>query len=152
MCHHSKHLMGYFEFLPGSRIIYLLLNISEKLHWQHLFGKLEEGKTIVFIFVNTMQYPHTLKNNIYHPNKRRTLPFFYSNTNPLLGHIMVHSVDKNPYSGCNNGIVFVVVLSNLFLRYLLSFQSTTVKVTLFFAWFALFKVAKFYFCRCFSQW
>ena len=25
--HHSKHLMGYFEFLNGSKIIYLPLNI-----------------------------------------------------------------------------------------------------------------------------
>ena len=32
LCHLSKHLMGHIEFLNGSRIICLSLNISEKLH------------------------------------------------------------------------------------------------------------------------
>ena len=32
LCDHSKHLMGYFEFLNGLRIICLPLNISENLH------------------------------------------------------------------------------------------------------------------------
>ena len=36
-CRHDKRMMGYFEFLYGSGIICLPLNISEKLHWQHLF-------------------------------------------------------------------------------------------------------------------
>ena len=31
MCHHNKRLMGYFEFLYGSEIIYPPLNIPEKL-------------------------------------------------------------------------------------------------------------------------
>ena len=44
-CHHNKHLMGYFEFLYGSGIICLPLNIPEKLNWQHLFEKPEEAET-----------------------------------------------------------------------------------------------------------
>ena len=36
---HNKHLTAYFEFL------YFPLNISEKLHWQHLFENLEESET-----------------------------------------------------------------------------------------------------------
>ena len=32
LCHHNKRLMGYFEFLYGSGIICLPLNIQEKLH------------------------------------------------------------------------------------------------------------------------
>ena len=32
LCHQNKHLMGYFEFLHGSRIICLFFNILEKLH------------------------------------------------------------------------------------------------------------------------
>ena len=43
--HHNKHLMVYFEFLHVSRIICLHLNISEKLHWHHLFEKQEEAET-----------------------------------------------------------------------------------------------------------
>ena len=45
LCHHNKRVMGYFEFLYGSGIICLLLNIPEKLHWQYLFGKTEEAET-----------------------------------------------------------------------------------------------------------
>ena len=37
--------MGYFEFLHASIITCLPLNISEKLHWQYLFEKLEEADT-----------------------------------------------------------------------------------------------------------
>ena len=42
---HHKHLMGYFEFLDGSRIICFSLNIPEILHGQHLFENLEEAET-----------------------------------------------------------------------------------------------------------
>ena len=45
LCHQNNHLMGYSEFLLGSRIICLPLRISEKLHWQHVFEKLEEAET-----------------------------------------------------------------------------------------------------------
>ena len=39
MCHHNKHQMRHFEFLCGSAMIRLSLNILEKLHWQHIFEK-----------------------------------------------------------------------------------------------------------------
>ena len=39
-----------------------------------------------FIFVNTIQYQRTLKNNIYYSNKREPPP--------ILGHVLVHSVGK----------------------------------------------------------
>ena len=45
MGHHNKHLMAYFKFLHGSRIICLPLNILEKLHWQHLSEKLQETES-----------------------------------------------------------------------------------------------------------
>ena len=41
-----------------------------------------------------MQYSRTLKNNIYHSNKRGTPPFFHLDTNPVIGQALVHSVDK----------------------------------------------------------
>ena len=60
--HHSKHLMGYFEFLHVSRIICLLLNISEKLRCQYVLEKLEKTET----------HRLSLRSNIYHSNKKRT--------------------------------------------------------------------------------
>ena len=94
LSYHNKHLMGYFELLHGSMIICFPLNIPEKLHWQHLFEKPEEARLIGFILVNTIQCPPTLKNNIYHSSKRGPPPFFHSYTNPVLGHGLIHSVDK----------------------------------------------------------
>ena len=41
-----------------------------------------------------IQYPHTLKNNIYLSNNWGPLPFFHSDTNPVLGQVLVHSIDK----------------------------------------------------------
>ena len=48
-------------------------------------------RLIAFIFVDTMQYPRTLNNNIYHSNKREPLPFF------IWIPILVHSVDKTHF-------------------------------------------------------
>ena len=45
LCHHNKRLMGYFEFLYGSWIIWLPLNIPEKLHWQHFIENPEQAET-----------------------------------------------------------------------------------------------------------
>ena len=39
-------------------------------------------------------YPCTLKNNIYHSNKRELAPFFHSDTNLALDQVLAHSVDK----------------------------------------------------------
>ena len=58
-------------------------------------SKIQEGQRLIaFIFVNTTQYPRILKNNIYHSNERGPPPFFYPDTNPIIGHALVHSVDK----------------------------------------------------------
>ena len=51
-------------------------------------------RLIVFIFVNLIQYPCTLKSNIYHSNKQGPPQFFYLDTIPVLGHVLIHSVDK----------------------------------------------------------
>ena len=45
LCHLNKHLMGYFEFPDGLRIICVPLNIPEKMHLQHLFENPEEAET-----------------------------------------------------------------------------------------------------------
>ena len=49
---------------------------------------------IVFIFANMRQYPHTLKNIIYYSDKWEPPTFFHLDTNPVLDHILVHSVNK----------------------------------------------------------
>ena len=54
----------------------------------------KKQRLIVFILVNTIQYPCTLKSNIYHSNKRGPPPCFHLDTNPVLGHALIHSVDK----------------------------------------------------------
>ena len=94
--------MGYFEFLHGSRIICLPLNISVKLHWQY-----------VFIFVNTIQYLRTLKNNIYHSNKRGPPLFFHLDTNPVIGHALVCSVDKTHVLVVTADLIWLLFLNIL---------------------------------------
>ena len=51
-------------------------------------------RLIVFTFANTIQYPRTLKNNIYHSNKWGPPLFLHLDTNPVIGHALAHSVDK----------------------------------------------------------
>ena len=51
-------------------------------------------RLITLIFVNTIQYPRTLKNNTYHSNKWGTPLFLQLSTSPVIGHALVHSVDK----------------------------------------------------------
>ena len=95
LCHHNKRLMGYFQFLHGSGIICLLLNIPEKSHWQHLLEKPEEAETHL-------------------PFKQTgTTTIFHSDTNPVFGHILIHSFEC---SGCNTGINFVVILEYTFFQ------------------------------------
>ena len=71
---------------------------------------------MAFVLVNTMQYPPTLKNNIYHSNKRVPPPFFHSDTNPVFGHVLIHSFDKT------HVLVVTVELIWLLLLNILSFN------------------------------
>ena len=86
--------MGFFEFLNGSKIICLHLNISEKLHCNIFSKRQMRQRLIAFIFVKTIQYSHTLKNNIYHSGKQLPPSFFHLHTNPVIGPAPVHPVDK----------------------------------------------------------
>ena len=49
---------------------------------------------MAFVLVNTMQYPRTLKNNIYHSNKRVPPPFFHLDANPVFVHVLIHYFHK----------------------------------------------------------
>ena len=54
----------------------------------------ERQRLIAFIFVNTIQYPRTLRNKIYHSSKQGPPPFFPLDTNPVTAYTLVHFVDK----------------------------------------------------------
>ena len=74
-------------------MICLPLNILETLHLQHLSEKLGEIETYIFISINTIQPPHIL-NSIDYSSKREPQTFFHLDNNPVLGHLLVHSVNK----------------------------------------------------------
>ena len=149
MCHYNRLLMGHFEFLHDSRKICVPLNISKKLHWQHLLGKLGDAETITtFIAVNANE-------------KHR--PFKQTGSSSLVhGHVLVYSVDKTH--------VLIVTVESIWLFLLnipsFSFAQTSIKSIrlrrlrrrhakppcfrfnqplskfhCFFAWCAVFKVA-----------
>ena len=79
-----------------------------------IFKKLEEAGT--FIFVDVILYANTLKNNVYRSNKREPPPFFHSDTNPVLGHFLIHSVHKT------HALFVTVVLIWLLFLNILSFN------------------------------
>ena len=161
--------MEYFEFLYGSKIICLPLNISEKLCWQHLFEKLEEVEThslhLLLIWYNT----HTLKNNIYHLNKQGPPTFFHSDINPVLGHVLVHSDDKTHVVVVTVELIWLMFFDKLsfnftpapnksrrFTRFRKSFVNrpavALIKVTLLFCLMCAVQSGHVpYFCSCLSS-
>ena len=64
-------------------------------------------------FVNTIQYPHTLKSNIYHSNKQGPSQFFHSDTNLVLDDLLVHSVDKTHVLAVNVKSIWLLFLNIL---------------------------------------
>ena len=72
---------------------------------------------MVFIFVNTIQYLHTLKNNFYHSNKPGPPPFFHWNINHVLGHSLVNSVDKTHVLVVTVELIWLLFLSILSLNF-----------------------------------
>ena len=104
--------MGYFEFIHGSRIICLSLNTSEKMHWQYLLEKLEEVETHRLL----CQY-NTIPT---HPEEQH-LPFkqtgtsttFSFDTNPVLGHVLVHYFDKTHVLVVTVQLIWLLLLNVL---------------------------------------
>ena len=94
-------------------IICLPLNISE-LHWQYVLKELETGQRfIALVFVNTIQYLRTLKNNIYHSNKWGPPLFLHLHTNPVIGHALVHSFDKTNALDVTVDLIWLLYLNIL---------------------------------------
>ena len=74
-------------------------------------------RLITFIFVNTIQYSRTLTINIYHSNKWGPPLFLHLDTSFVIGHALVHSVDKTHVL-----VVTVDLIWLLFLNILSFFQ------------------------------
>ena len=78
LCHNSNYLSDGIFRIPTwfkdnvSFFRIFLRNWIDKLSSKNC----KRQRLIAFIFVNTMQYPRTLKNNIYHSNIREPPPFF----------------------------------------------------------------------------
>ena len=86
--------MGYFEFLYGSGVIYLPLNILEKLHEQHLFKKPDKAGT-------HRLYLSQFNTILRHPEEQHlplkqtsTTTIVSGDTNLVFGHVLIHSFDK----------------------------------------------------------
>ena len=73
-------------------------------------------RLITFIFVNTIQYSRTLTINIYHSNKWGPPLFLHLDTSFVIGHALVHSVDKT------HVLVVTVELTWLLFLNILSFK------------------------------
>ena len=81
----SNMALGYFAFLW----------IFQKNCTDSISSKSQKRQRLIAsILVNTIQYPRTLKNNTYHSNKRVPTSLFYSDTNSVFGHVLIHSFDK----------------------------------------------------------
>ena len=61
---------------------------------------------------SSLLIPRILKNKVNHSSKRGPPPFIYSDTNPVLGNVLVHSVKIKKHSGCNSAISLVLVLED----------------------------------------
>ena len=66
-----------------------------------------------------MHYPYTLKNNIYHSNRRNlfkqteTTTIFHSDIDPVLGHVLVYSLDKNHVLDATVELIWLLLLNIL---------------------------------------
>ena len=70
-------------------------------------------RLITFIFVNTIQYSRTLTINIYHSNKWGPPLFLHLDTNPVIGHALVHSVDKTHVLDVTVDLIWLLFLNIL---------------------------------------
>ena len=111
---HLIHALFFRWRLVMYYLITDLLVHSDSFEYFRKITNQEKQRLIAFIYVNMIQHPDILKNNMNHLSKRGPSPFFHSDTNLVLGNVLVHSVEKNPCSGCNRGINLAVVLEYSF--------------------------------------
>ena len=108
LCHHNKRL-----FLYGSGIIFLPLNIPEKLHWQNLFKKPEEAETHRLYL--SEYYTHALWRTT--STIRLPPPFFHSDTNAVFGHVLIHSFDKTHVLFVTVELIWLLLLNILSFKF-----------------------------------
>ena len=98
------------------------LNDTRFLNSFEYFGKIasqERYRLIAFIFVNMIQHPGILKNNINHLSKRGPPPFFHSDTNLVRGNVLVHSVEKKTRVLVVTGeLIWLLILNILSFNYI----------------------------------
>ena len=75
---------------------------------------------IAFIFVNTIQYSCALKNNIYHSNKWEPPLFLRLDPNPVIGHAMVHSIDKSHVLDVAVDLIWLLFLNIFFFSFIVT--------------------------------
>ena len=90
LCYRNKRLIGYFEFMHGSRIICLPLNIPDKIALTVCLRKTRRGRDALLSSSLIPTHPEEQ----HSPFKRGPPPFFHPDTNPVIGDVLVHSVDK----------------------------------------------------------
>ena len=123
--------MEYFEFLYGSEITCLPLNIPEKLHWQHLFERPEEAETH-HLYLSQYNTIHThleeLRLTFKQTGNSTIFSFGYQScvwpcSDPFFR--------QNPCSGCNSGIDLVVALEYTFFQLCSKAEQISVRLTRF---------------------
>ena len=67
-----------------------------------------------------MQYPCIFKNNIYHSNKWRPPLFLHLNTNPVIGHALVHSIDKTHVLDVTVDLIWLLFLNILSFNFVIT--------------------------------
>ena len=77
-------------------------------------------RVIAFIFVNMIQYPRTLRNNIYHSDKQGTPSFFHPDTNPVTAHALFHFVDKTHILVVTVEVIWLLFLNSLSFNFVLT--------------------------------
>ena len=117
LCHHNKLLMKYFKFLYGSGIIFFPLNFQKNCIDNISSKSQNRQRLIAFILVNTIQYPNTLRNNIYYSSKRVPPPVFHSSTNPVLCQVLIQSFDKTQVLVVTVELIWLVLLNILSFNY-----------------------------------
>ena len=81
---------------------------------------LKRQSLIAFIFVKMIQYPHTLKNNIYHSKKQGPPSFSHPDTNPVIAHALAHSVDKTHVLLVTMELIWLLFLNTLSFNFILT--------------------------------
>ena len=112
LCHYNKHLMGYFVFWIAAWLEDNLPSFGyfEKLYQHHLFEKLESNR-LHFRWNDII--PRHPEKNIFHSNKRGPPVFFHSDTNPVFGNVLVHSVSKAHLLDVTGDMIWLLFLNIL---------------------------------------